>query len=41
MELYNYLNNNREGLLLYDKRRIKILEPQEVIIYKGMGVQES
>ncbi len=41
MELYNYLNNNREGLLPYDKRGIKIPEPKEGIIYKGMGVQES
>lgn len=41
MELYNYLNNNREGLLPYNKRGIKIPEPKEGIIYKGMGVQES
>lgn len=41
MELYKYLNNNREGLLPYDKRGIKIAEPPEGIIYKGMGVQES
>lgn len=41
LELYNYLNNNKEGLLPYDKREIKIPEPGEGIIYKGMGVQES
>ena len=40
-ELYKYLNNNREGLLPYDKRGIQIAEPPEGIIYKGMGVQES
>lgn len=41
MELYKYLNNNKEGLLPYDKRGIKIAEAPEGIIYKGMGVQES
>ena len=41
LELYKYLNNNREGLLPYDKRGIRIAEPPEGIIYKGMGVQES
>ena len=40
-ELYNYLNNNREGLLPYDKRGITIPEPKEGIIYKGMGIQET
>lgn len=40
-ELYQYLNNNRNGLLPYDKQGIAIPEPQEGIIYKGMGVQES
>ena len=40
-ELYKYLNNNREGLLPYDKRGIKIPEAREGIIYKGMGVQET
>ena len=40
-ELYKYLSNNREGLLPYDKQGIPIPEPQEGIIYKGMGVQES
>lgn len=41
LELYKYLDNNREGLLPYDKRGIKIAEPPEGIIYKGMGVQEN
>lgn len=40
-ELYKYLNNNREGLLPYDKQGREIPEPQKGIIYKGMGVQES
>ena len=40
-ELYKYLSNNKEGLLPYDKREIAIPEPQDGIIYKGMGVQES
>jgi hypothetical protein len=41
MELYKYLNHNKEGLLPYDKRGIKIPEPKEGIIYKEMGVQEN
>ena len=41
MELYQYLDHNREGLLPYNKRGIKIAEPPEGVIYKGMGVQES
>ena len=41
MELYKYLNNNKEGLLPYDKRGIKISEPQKGIIYRGMGGQEN
>ena len=40
-ELYNYLNNNRDGLLPYDKRGIAIPEPREGIVYKGMGIQET
>lgn len=40
-ELYRYLNNNKAGLLPYDKRGITIPEPKEGIIYKGMGVQEG
>ena len=41
MELYKYLNNNREGLLPYQKRGIKIPEPGAGIVYKNMGTQES
>lgn len=40
-ELYQYLNNNRNGLLPYDKQGVPIPEPQEGIVYKGMGVQEN
>ena len=40
-ELYKYLSNNKAGLLPYDKQGKEIPEPQEGIIYKGMGVQES
>lgn len=41
MELYKYLNNNKEGLLPYNKRGITIVEPKDGIIYKGMGIQET
>ena len=41
MELYQYLNNNKSGLLAYDKRGVEIPAPQEGIIYKGMGIQET
>lgn len=41
MELYQYLNNNKEGLLPYNKRGITIPEPTEGILYKGMGIQET
>ncbi len=40
-ELYKYLNNNKKGLLPYDKQGKEIPKPQEGILYKGMGVQES
>lgn len=40
-ELYQYLNNNKEGLLPYHKRKIEIPEPPEGVIYKEMGVQEN
>ena len=40
-ELYQYLNNNREGLLPYQKQGKQIPEPKEGIEYRGMGVQES
>jgi len=41
MELYNYLNNNKDGLLPYQDREIKIPEAPENLVYKGMGVQEN
>lgn len=40
-ELYNYLSNNRDGLLPYDKQGKEIPEPPEGLVYKGMGVQEN
>lgn len=41
MELHKYLRNNKEGLLPYNKRGIIIPEPQEGLLYKGMGIQET
>lgn len=41
MELYEYLNNNREGLLPYQKRGIEIPESPDGVIYKNMGTQEN
>ncbi len=40
-ELYKYLDNNRNGLLPYDKQGKEIPEPPAGVIYKGMGVQEN
>ncbi len=40
-ELLGYLENNRRGLLPYDRQGVKIPEPPEGILYKHMGVQES
>lgn len=40
-ELYKYLNNNREGLLPYDKQGKEIPEAADGILYKSMGVQEG
>lgn len=40
-QLYHYLNNNKDGLLPYQKQGRKIPEPREGILYKNMGVQES
>ena len=40
-ELYAYLYNNREGLLPYYKRGIKLPKPAEGIVYKNMGIQET
>ena len=41
MDLYNYLNNNKSGLLPYDKQGKKIPTPRNGLVYKGMGVQEN
>ena len=40
-ELYQYLNNNKEGLIPYQKRNIKLPEPPEGMRYGNMGVQEN
>jgi len=41
MELYGYLNNNKDGLLPYHKRGISIPAPQAGLLYKDMGIQEN
>lgn len=40
-ELLRYLENNRHGLLPYDRQGIPIPEAPEGILYKHMGVQEN
>lgn len=40
-KLYEYLWNNKEGLLPYQERGIKIPEAKPGIVYKNMGVQEN
>ena len=40
-ELYNYLYNNREGLLPYYKRGVELPKHVAGIIYKNMGIQET
>lgn len=40
-ELYQYLSNNRDGLLPYEKQGKMIPKARLGIIYKGMGVQEN
>ena len=40
-ELYNYLYNNREGLLPYYKRGVELPKHAAGIIYKNMGIQET
>ena len=40
-ELYKYLNNNRSGLLPWQKQVKNIPTPKDGIVYKNMGVQES
>lgn len=41
LKLYEYLKNNREGLIPYQNRGIVLPEPKEGIVYKNMGVQEN
>ena len=38
-ELLQYLGNNRQGLLPYDRQGVAIPEPPEGLVYKHMGVQ--
>ena len=38
---YEYLSNNKAGLLPYQERGIKIPEAKPGIVYKDMGVQEN
>lgn len=40
-ELLQYPENNKQGLLPYDRQGIEIPEPGEGLVYKHMGVQES
>lgn len=40
-ELYQYLYNNREGLMPYQKRNIKLPDLPEGMRYGNMGVQEN
>ena len=40
-ELLKYLENNRQGLLPYDRQGVVIPEPSEGLLYKHMGVQEN
>lgn len=40
-ELYQYLDKNKEGLVPYQKREIRLPEPPEGMRYGNMGVQEN
>jgi len=40
-ELYEYLNNNKEGLVPWQKQRNDYPEAPEGMVYKNMGVQEN
>jgi hypothetical protein len=40
-ELYEYLNNNREGLVPWQKQRDNYPEAPAGLVYKNMGVQEN
>ena len=41
LELYTCLSSNRDGLLPYQKRGIRIPGAPEGLVYKNMGVQEN
>jgi len=41
LKLHEYLSNNKEGLVPWQKRGIEIPAAPEGMVYKGMGVQES
>ncbi len=40
-ELLKYFENNRQGLLSYDRQGVEIPEPPQGILYKHMGIQEN
>lgn len=40
-KLYNYLNNNQEGLIPYMLRNLELPKLPDGIIYRGMGTMES
>jgi hypothetical protein len=40
-ELYNYLSNNREGLIPYRLRGLKLPELPDGLTYRGMGTMEG
>lgn len=40
-ERYQYLNNNKEGLMPYQKRGLTLPEPPEGMRYGNMGMQEN
>ena len=40
-KLYQYLQNNKEGLLPYQERGIELPKAREGVVYKNMGVQEN
>ena len=41
LELYEYLNHNKTGLLPYNKRGNSIPEQKTGLVYKDMGIQEN
>ena len=40
-ELHKYLSNNKEHLIPWRERGIKLPEPPDGVVYKNMGVQEN